>query len=211
MIYFAPKSIRPERVEIITILSGGDTTWPVYFAAFLFFFFIFYGLSLLFIFFTKFAEYQSTNTLFLTYAFIHSLTHSLIHSLIFEPPDIMNLCAAITNHVMDEVTTMYAVADGLETRLASEYDNGRLLKMCSSCVGRRPEYQMNERWSETGDRYMLKLFRNYLFHQVDEEGAPVTDVGHMVHSLNKLDAGDPEQMLLASPDGESVLVVASRT
>ena len=42
MIYFAPKSIRPERVEIITILSGGDTTWPVYFAAFLFFFFIFW-------------------------------------------------------------------------------------------------------------------------------------------------------------------------
>jgi PAB-dependent poly(A)-specific ribonuclease subunit 3 len=122
----------------------------------------------------------------------------------------MNLCAAITNHVMDEVTTMYAVADGLETHLASEYDNGRLLKIMLKlgCVNERPEYQMNERWSETGDRYMLKLFRNYLFHQVDEEGAPVTDVGHMVHSLNKLDAGDPEQMLLASPDGESVLVVS---
>ena len=29
----------------------------------------------------------------------------------------------------------------------------------------------------------------------------------MVHSLDKLDAGDPEQILLESPDNETVLVV----
>ena len=121
----------------------------------------------------------------------------------------MNLCAAITNHVMDEVTTMYAVADGLETHLASEYDNGRLLKIMLKlgCVNERPEHQGDWRWSETGDRYMLKLFRNYLFHQCGQEGEPVVDVGHMVHSLNKLDAGSEEQMLLHSPDEVTVMIV----
>ena len=54
---------------------------------------------------------------------------------------------------------------------------------------------------------LLKLFRNYLFHQIGVDGEPVVDVGHMVHSLNKLDAGDPEQILLESPDNETVLVV----
>jgi PAB-dependent poly(A)-specific ribonuclease subunit 3 len=110
---------------------------------------------------------------------------------------------------MDEVTTMYAVSDGLESHLSNEYDNGRYLKLMLKlgCINERPEYQMNKRWSETGDRYMLKLFRNYLFHQVGVDGEPVVDVGHMVHSLNKLDAGDPEQILLESPDNETVLVV----
>ena len=41
-------------------------------------------------------------------------------------------------------------------------------------------------WSETGDRYMLKLFRDYLFHQVDSNGAPWIDVSHMVQCLNKV-------------------------
>ena len=47
-------------------------------------------------------------------------------------------------------------------------------------------YQMDPTWSETGDRYMLKLFRDYLFHQVDENGGPWIDQAHMVQCLNKV-------------------------
>lgn len=41
-------------------------------------------------------------------------------------------------------------------------------------------------WSETGDRYLLKLFRDYLFHQVLPSGAPWVDLSHIVQSLNKV-------------------------
>jgi PAB-dependent poly(A)-specific ribonuclease subunit 3 len=30
----------------------------------------------------------------------------------------------------------------------------------------RSEFNMDASWAETGDRYMLKLFRDFLFHQV---------------------------------------------
>ena len=49
-------------------------------------------------------------------------------------------------------------------------------------------------WAETGDRYMLKLFRDYLFHQVTEDGRPWLDMSHVVQCLNKLDAGAPEKV-----------------
>ena len=33
-------------------------------------------------------------------------------------------------------------------------------------INERPEHNRDARWSETGDRYMIKLFRDYVFHQV---------------------------------------------
>lgn len=53
---------------------------------------------------------------------------------------------------------------------------------------------MDATWSETGDRYLLKLFRDYVFHQVTEDGRPWLDMGHIVQCLNKLDAGAPEKV-----------------
>ena len=47
-------------------------------------------------------------------------------------------------------------------------------------------FHMDPTWSETGDRYMLKLFRDYLFHQVDENGAPWIDLAHITQCLNKV-------------------------
>ncbi len=41
-------------------------------------------------------------------------------------------------------------------------------------------------WSETGDRYLLKLFRDFVFHQTREDGAPITDWGHVIEALNKV-------------------------
>ena len=42
-------------------------------------------------------------------------------------------------------------------------------------------------------RYVAKLFRDFVFHQVDEEGAPLLDYGLMAEALNKADAGVPEK------------------
>ena len=69
-----------------------------------------------------------------------------------------------------------------------EVENGRLFRMLTKLgtISERPEFQLDPSWSETGDRYMLKLYRDYLFHQVDENGAPWIDMSHIVQSLNKV-------------------------
>ena len=59
----------------------------------------------------------------------------------------------------------------------------------------------------TGDRYLLKLFHDWLFHPTGGAAAsPVLDWGRIVESLNKLDAGVPEQVSLMSRDEASLLV-----
>lgn len=45
---------------------------------------------------------------------------------------------------------------------------------------------MNQAWSETGDRYILKLFRDYVFHAVGFDGQPILDMAHIVQCLNKV-------------------------
>ena len=47
-------------------------------------------------------------------------------------------------------------------------------------------FQKDPSWSETGDRYLLKLFRDHLFHQVTEAGTPWIDLSHIVSCLNKV-------------------------
>ncbi|KAL5011536.1 hypothetical protein ScPMuIL_010087 [Solemya velum] len=101
-------------------------------------------------------------------------------------------------------------SDVIENELAKEVENGRIFRLLCKLgtICERPEFNMDPQWSETGDRYMLKLFRDYLFHQVDENGAPWVDMAHVVQSLNKFDSGVPEKICLMSRDEQSVLVVS---
>lgn len=41
---------------------------------------------------------------------------------------------------------------------------------------------------------MLKLFRDYLFHSVADDGRPWLDHAHIVQCLNRLDAGTMEKV-----------------
>ncbi len=75
-------------------------------------------------------------------------------------------------------------------------------------VVERGQLNGDQRWSETGDRYLLKLFRDFVFHQVDELGNPVNDWGLVVEAINKADAGLEEKIILLSRDGKSMLVVS---
>lgn len=47
-------------------------------------------------------------------------------------------------------------------------------------------FARDPRWSETGDRYIIKLFRDYVFHQIDENNNPVTNLSHVLTCLNKV-------------------------
>ncbi|XP_055631577.1 PAN2-PAN3 deadenylation complex subunit PAN3 isoform X2 [Toxorhynchites rutilus septentrionalis] len=108
-----------------------------------------------------------------------------------------------------QLDALQAQCDIQEDELAKEMENGRLYRQLVKLgtVNERPELNLDVTWSETGDRYMLKLFRDYLFHTVTEDGRPWLNQSHIVQCLNKLDAGTMEKIQLMSRDEQSVLVV----
>lgn len=126
-----------------------------------------------------------------------------------EPPHIGKVCRAIADHAFDELDSAHAIVDGLDEALASEYESGRALRLLLKLgfINERPEFWHDTRWSESGDSYILKLFRDFVFHQADSSGRPVMDLGHVVTALNKLDAGDDEKIVLTSRNGKSIIVV----
>ncbi|TFK97555.1 hypothetical protein BDV98DRAFT_574245 [Pterulicium gracile] len=100
--------------------------------------------------------------------------------------------------------------DSLENELTSELENARFVRlMCKiNFICERPGFAQDEHWSESGDRYIIKLFRDYVFHRQDQHGNPLLDMGHVILALNKLDAGVEERVLLVARDEQSCLVVS---
>eukprot|EP00042_Codosiga_hollandica_P056886 m.830153 g.830153 ORF g.830153 m.830153 type:complete len:143 (-) comp59452_c0_seq17:283-711(-) len=64
------------------------------------------------------------------------------------------------------------------------------------------------RHSDTGDRYILSLFRPYLFNQVTPAQTPWLDLAHVVQCLNKLDVGSHERVTLVSADERNIILVS---
>ncbi len=58
--------------------------------------------------------------------------------------------------------------DIIEAEMAKEVESARLFRLLTklSTVVDRAELNGDYSWAEYGDRYMLKLFRDYVFHQV---------------------------------------------
>lgn len=109
-----------------------------------------------------------------------------------------------------QLDTLYQREDTLVDDLSKELDNGRMVRLLVKLgtINERPELQMDPNWSETGDRYLLKLFRDYLFHQYSDDGRPWLDMSHIVANLNKLDVGSPERICLISRDEQNILIVS---
>lgn len=138
--------------------------------------------------------------------------HGIITYLIFGPNqvhrnrninDLMPLIGARFYTMVDDSLLR---GDEIEKELSTGLENGRLFRlMCKLGAVDRNDFS-NE--YETGDRYLLKLFRNHLFHQMNENGSPWLDMSHIVQNLNKLDIGSSERFLLTSNDNENVLVVS---
>ena len=124
--------------------------------------------------------------------------------------DIDLFLSGIASHVVRTMDSAFHSSDTLSTHLARELENGRLVRLLAKLnfINERPEYEGNAQWSETGERYYLKLFRDYVFHQVDANGHPAVDLAHVLACLNKLDAGSEERISLVSRDEQNVLVVS---
>eukprot|EP00842_Homolaphlyctis_polyrhiza_P005673 jgi/Hompol1/6106/HPOL_002173-RA len=118
----------------------------------------------------------------------------------------------IAPRLVQEVDLSYQQTDVLEDRLSREVENSRLFRLMAKFgfINERPEYELDPTYAETGDIYLLKLFRDYVFHQVDENGAPLIDLAHVLQCLNKLDAGVEERIMLSSRDEQSCLIVSYR-
>lgn len=71
----------------------------------------------------------------------------------------------------------------------------------------RPEYDYT---NEHSLRYILPLFRDYVFHQVDSTGRPALDLAHVISCLNKVDAGTEERVSLTSRDENTCVIVSFR-
>ncbi|KAK6627609.1 hypothetical protein RUM44_010087 [Polyplax serrata] len=123
---------------------------------------------------------------------------------------VTNLMPMIGARFYAQLEAIQIHADDMENELSKEIDNGRLCRLLAKLgtINERPELNLDPSWSETGDRYMLKLFRDYVFHQVTEDGRPWLEMSHIVQCLNKLDSGSLEKICLMSRDEQSVLVVS---
>ena len=107
-----------------------------------------------------------------------------------------------------ELGNVWTHCDALESKLFVEFDSSRMFRLMGllGFVNERADAGVEPQWSETGDRYILKLFRDYVFHRVNQNGNPELDMAHVVECLSRLDVGSPEQVLLSSRDGSSLLV-----
>jgi PAB-dependent poly(A)-specific ribonuclease subunit 3 len=129
-----------------------------------------------------------------------------------ESKSIENFISGIATHM----TTFFDLAlqdnDEKQFHLARELENGRVARsmMKLMAIIDRNELGGVASWSETGDRYQLKLFRDYVFHRVEADGKPNLSMGHMLSCLSKLDAGIDEMVVLNSPDNETVFVLTYR-
>ncbi|KAF7793554.1 hypothetical protein EIP86_004668 [Pleurotus ostreatoroseus] len=94
----------------------------------------------------------------------------------------------IGSHTATELEDSQNAVDRLEGEFMSELENGRIVRLLAKLnfINERPEFARDPRWSETGDRYIVKLFRDYVFHQVDEHGRPVVNLSHVLTCLNKV-------------------------
>ncbi|KAI0632890.1 hypothetical protein C8Q77DRAFT_853614 [Trametes polyzona] len=125
---------------------------------------------------------------------------------------IRGLLDMLGGRLLAEFDEAQNAVDRLEGELMTELENARLVRLLCKFgfINERPEQNHDPRWSETGDRYIVKLFRDYVFHQVDERGRPVVNLTHVLSCLNKLDAGTDERLMLISRDQQSCLVVSYR-
>ncbi|KAL1963556.1 hypothetical protein VTN77DRAFT_8001 [Rasamsonia byssochlamydoides] len=118
--------------------------------------------------------------------------------------------SGISSQLISTFDSSLHLDDQLTSDLSRELENGRLVRLLTKLnfINERPEYEHDRQWSENGERYFLKLFRDYVFHQVDAQNNPVVDLGHVLTCLNKLDAGTEEKITLISRDEQSCFIVS---
>ena len=120
--------------------------------------------------------------------------------------------ASIAHKIVGAFDASLNLNDRLSTDLARELENSRLVRLLTKLnfLIERPEYEHDRQWNEQGRLYILQLFRDYVFHQVNAQGMPVLDLAHVLSCLNKLDAGIEEKITLTARDENTLIIVTFR-
>ena len=58
-----------------------------------------------------------------------------------------------------------------------------------------------------GNSLPARLFRDYVFHAVDAQGRPSSDLSHVPNCLNRLDAGSTDSIQMTNREGDTVFTV----
>ncbi len=79
------------------------------------------------------------------------------------PPSILDVSRALSGRLMDELDSTQLSLLRTEKALSGEYESGRALRLLLKLgfVNERPENGANRRWAQSGDCYVLTLFRDY--------------------------------------------------
>lgn len=127
-----------------------------------------------------------------------------------ESKDLQTFMRGTSGRMASAFDSSLQANDDLTSELCRELENGRLVRLMAKLgnINERFEYDNDPNWSEHGERYILKLFRDYVFHAVDADGRPVTDMAWILKCLNKLDAGIDEKISLTSRDGENSFLIS---
>ncbi|CAF1109529.1 unnamed protein product [Rotaria sordida] len=159
-------------------------------------------------------EHLQTSLEIVQRTYSHDLKNLILHFLLpsntLKTKSINDCMPMIGARFYAHIDNLHVRGDILENELAKELDCGRLFRLiCKlNTLLERPEHSMNQVWSETGDRYILKLFRDFIFHSIGFEGEPIMDMAHIVQCLNKFDAGSHDKICLTSRDEQNVMIVS---
>jgi len=159
-------------------------------------------------------EHLQTSLEIVQRSYSHDLKNLILHFLLpsnnLKPKNINECMPMIGARFYAHIDNLYVRGDILENELSKELDCSRLFRLiCKlNTLLERPEHSMNQAWSETGDRYILKLFRDFIFHSIGFEGEPIVDMAHIIQCLNKFDAGSHDKICLTSRDEQNVIIVS---
>jgi PAB-dependent poly(A)-specific ribonuclease subunit 3 len=135
--------------------------------------------------------------------------------------DFLNACAlgsATAASLTEKIGYLYAFKaeqmttshDRLLAEMRKATEVGRVMQLLVkiNSILDRTALVEDWRWSQSSERHLVQLFRDYLFFQSDEFGRPILDTGHVMDALAKADIGSTEAIMLIDRDASSVLVVS---
>lgn len=122
------------------------------------------------------------------------------------------LCHGLGDRLAMEVGHQCGNVDYLFHECGKEVHNGRLMRLMIKL-----NFAVESANSDSGTspdvdeaRFILRMFNQYVFNQVDEQNRVRADWGHVFHTLNKLDCSSDELVQLISGDALTVMVIAYR-
>lgn len=124
--------------------------------------------------------------------------------------NVRELASLFTDRILSVVSSLQTHVECTEAYLSRELENGRLFRlMCKlNFIFGRTESRVDINWSESGEKFPIILFYDYVFHQVDEAGKSIMDLTHVLRCLNKLDAGVTEKIMLVTPDEMNCIIIS---